>query len=80
MRKESIRHLQLALQKIKNKGAKAFVAINPATPICALEEILNDIDGILVMTVNPGFAGQKLVFLLYIKSQRCENFLTKTKN
>ena len=38
-----------------------MVAINPATPLCALESILSDIDAILVMTVNPGFAGQKLV-------------------
>ena len=58
---ESTKHLQLALQKIKNKGAKAFVALNPGTPIYVLEEVLEDIDGVLVMTVNPGFAGQKLV-------------------
>lgn len=58
---ESTQHLQLALQKIKNKGAKAFVAINPGTPIYVLDEVLDDIDGVLVMTVNPGFAGQKLV-------------------
>jgi ribulose-phosphate 3-epimerase len=58
---ESTKHLQLALQKIKNRGAKAFVAINPGTPLCVIEEVLDDIDGVLVMTVNPGFAGQKLV-------------------
>lgn len=58
---ESTRHLQRALSMVKVKGGKAFVAINPATPICAIEEVLDDIDGVLVMTVNPGFAGQKLV-------------------
>ena len=58
---EATQHLQLVLQKIKNKGAKAFVALNPGTPICVLEEVLDNIDGVLVMTVNPGFAGQKLV-------------------
>ncbi|MBQ8294838.1 MAG: ribulose-phosphate 3-epimerase [Clostridia bacterium] len=58
---EATRHLHLALQKIKNRGAKAFVAINPGTPIYVLEEVVDDIDGVLVMTVNPGFAGQKLV-------------------
>ncbi|MBR2988462.1 MAG: ribulose-phosphate 3-epimerase [Clostridia bacterium] len=58
---ESTPHLQRALATVKSKGAKAFVAINPATPLCAIEEVLGDIDGVLVMTVNPGFAGQKLV-------------------
>lgn len=58
---ETTKHLQRALQKVKDKGAKAFVALNPATPIWALEEVLDDIDGVLLMTVNPGFAGQKLI-------------------
>lgn len=58
---EATQHLHLALQKIKKRGAKAFVAINPATPIYVLEEVLGEIDGVLLMTVNPGFAGQKLV-------------------
>ena len=58
---ESTHHLQRALNKIRALGAKAFVALNPATPLCALEHILPDIDGVLVMTVNPGFAGQKLI-------------------
>ena len=38
-----------------------MAAINPATPLCVVEEVLADVDGVLVMTVNPGFAGQKLV-------------------
>lgn len=58
---ESSPHLHRAVSAIKAKGAKAMVAINPATPINVLESILDDIDGVLVMTVNPGFAGQKLV-------------------
>ena len=58
---EATRHLQKALAAIRAKGAKALVAINPATPISALDSVLDDIDGVLVMTVNPGFAGQKLV-------------------
>ena len=58
---ESTKHLQKVLRAIKDKGAKAFAALNPATPICFLEEVLDDIDGVLIMTVNPGFAGQKLV-------------------
>ena len=58
---ESTKHLQRTLQKIKERGAKAYVALNPATPIAMLEDVLDDINGILVMTVNPGFAGQKLI-------------------
>jgi len=58
---ESTRHLNKAIATIKAHGAKAMVAINPATPLCMLDSVLDDIDGVLVMTVNPGFAGQKLV-------------------
>ena len=58
---ESTCHLHRAVSRIKERGAKAFVALNPATPLCALEEIAGDIDGVLIMTVNPGFAGQKMI-------------------
>ncbi len=58
---ESTRHLQKVLSAIRSRGAKSMVAINPATPISFLENVLDDIDAVLVMTVNPGFAGQKLV-------------------
>lgn len=58
---ESTIHLQRTLQKIKDYGAKAAVALNPATPIYSVEDVLDDIDVILIMTVNPGFSGQKLV-------------------
>ena len=58
---ETTKHLQRALQKVKDKGAKAFVALNPATPIYAVSEVLDDIDGVLIMSVNPGYAGQKMI-------------------
>lgn len=58
---ESTKHLQRVLSMIRSKGAKPMVAINPATPLVMIENVLDDIDGVLVMTVNPGFAGQKLV-------------------
>ena len=58
---ESTYHLQRAIQMIKARGAKAGVAINPATPLSALDYITDDISFVVVMTVNPGFAGQKLV-------------------
>ncbi len=58
---ETTTHLQRTLAVIKGAGAKARVALNPSTPLSALEWVLDDIDGILLMTVNPGFAGQQLV-------------------
>jgi len=58
---ETTKHLQRTLCLIKERGAIASVAINPATPINAFDYILDDIGIVLLMTVNPGFAGQKLV-------------------
>lgn len=74
---ESTPHLQRALAMIKAKGAKAMVAINPATPISALDYVLPDIDGVLVMTVNPGFAGQKLVPQTLEKIQQVRAYLDR---
>ncbi|MCR5149651.1 MAG: ribulose-phosphate 3-epimerase [Clostridiales bacterium] len=58
---EATRHIHKALHEIKKRGAKAFPALNPGTPISAVEEVTDLIDGVLIMTVNPGFAGQKMV-------------------
>ena len=58
---EADRHLQRTLRLIAQRGATAAVALNPATPLCWVEHVLPDIGMLLVMTVNPGFAGQKLV-------------------
>jgi ribulose-phosphate 3-epimerase len=54
-------HLDRTIHFIQEQGALAGVAINPATPIAALEEILPEVDFVLVMSVNPGFAGQKFI-------------------
>ena len=72
---ESTAHLQRVLTQIRSLGAKAMVAINPATPISAIEEVTDDIDAVLVMTVNPGFAGQKLVPQTLKKIRRIRDFL-----
>lgn len=58
---ESTKHLHRAIQLIKSHGINAGVAINPATSIEFLDNIIEDIDLILVMTVNPGFGGQKFI-------------------
>lgn len=72
---ESTAHLQRVLTKIHSFHAKAYVALNPATSISVLENILDDLDGVLVMTVNPGFAGQKLVNSTIPKITRLRDFL-----
>ena len=58
---EACPHLHRVVQQIKEAGAKAGVAINPATPVSAIEEVLPDLDQVLVMTVNPGFGGQAFI-------------------
>lgn len=58
---EAARHLHRAVQQIKDLGAKAAVALNPATPLVTVEPILGDLDMVLLMTVNPGYAGQRFI-------------------
>ena len=58
---EACIHLHRTIQYIKGLGIKAGVSINPATPVCILEDILADVDLVLVMSVNPGFGGQKFI-------------------
>ena len=61
---ESGPHLHRTLQKIKSAGVKAGVSLNPATPIEALDHVMDMVDLILIMTVNPGFGGQSFIPLL----------------
>jgi len=58
---EACPHLHRTLAQIRESGARASVALNPATPATAVETVLADADQVLVMTVNPGFAGQKFI-------------------
>lgn len=58
---ETCDHLHRVVQEIKNAGMKAGVAINPATPASVIEEVLLEVDLVLVMTVNPGYGGQKFI-------------------
>jgi ribulose-phosphate 3-epimerase len=58
---EACTHIHRTVQYIKDLGIKAGVALNPGTPVTILEEIISDVDLILVMTVNPGFGGQKFI-------------------
>lgn len=58
---EACRHLHSTIQKIKECGKKVCVALNPATPIEVLEYVLDELDMVLIMSVNPGFGGQKFI-------------------
>ena len=58
---EACIHLHRTIQNIRSHGVKAGVSINPATPVCMIEEVLSDVDMVLVMSVNPGFGGQKFI-------------------
>jgi len=68
-------HLQRALAKIRQLGARPMLALNPATPIAMLEDVIGDIDAVLIMTVNPGYAGQKLVPATLNKIGRLREYL-----
>ncbi|WP_094699474.1 ribulose-phosphate 3-epimerase [Brevibacillus laterosporus] len=58
---EACRHLHRTIHHIKEQGVKAGVVLNPATPIHTIEHVLEDLDLVLLMTVNPGFGGQKFI-------------------
>jgi len=64
---ETVPHLHRYIQQIKGYGIKAGVALNPATPVESLFPIINDLDFVLIMSVNPGFGGQKFLELAYDK-------------
>ncbi len=72
---ESTFQVQRALDFLKQYGCKRFLAINPATPVNSLEEVLNYIDGIHLLMVNPGFAGQKIVPSTIKKAEKIMNLL-----
>ena len=59
---EATNHLHRVLQQIKAAGCQAGVALNPHTPVSVLEHVIEDVDLVLVMTVNPGFGGQKFIY------------------
>ncbi len=58
---EACKHLDRTIQKIKSLGVKVGVALNPATPLSILDWVLCEVDMVLIMTVNPGFGGQKFI-------------------
>lgn len=79
---EACTHLHRTIQAIKSNGMKAGVALNPHTPVHVLEDVIQDIDLVLIMSVNPGFGGQKFIEQTYAKVRKLkamiEEFGAKT--
>lgn len=74
---EACNHLHRTVSKIKELGAKAGLALNPHTPVHTLEDILEDIDVALIMSVNPGFGGQKFIERTYEKVKQLREMADK---
>jgi ribulose-phosphate 3-epimerase len=75
---EVVPHLHRTVAYIKSRGVKAGVVLNPSTPVSVLEEIANDVDFVLVMSVNPGFSGQAFIADSVDKVRRVRDLLTRT--
>lgn len=74
---EATVHLHRALQYIRSQNVKPAVCINPATPLSAIEWVLDDVDMVVVMTVNPGFGGQSLIETILPKVEQLKEMITK---
>lgn len=72
---EATQHLQRTLQKIRELGLKAGISLNPSTPLDILKYLLDDVDMVLLMSVNPGFGGQKFIPAIYEKIADLKNMI-----
>jgi len=72
---EACPHLNRTIQSIKQAGMKAGVALNPHTPVSLLEDIICDVDLVLIMSVNPGFGGQKFIENTYSKVRKLKELI-----
>ena len=72
---EACRHLHRVIYQIKDLGARAGISLNPGTPASALEPVIGDVDLVLVMTVNPGFGGQKYIHSVTSKIAKVRRML-----
>lgn len=74
---EACTHLHRTLQQIKATGARAGIAVNPHTPISALEDVIADADLVCIMSVNPGFGGQTFIENTYRKIEALKNLIVQ---
>lgn len=72
---EAVNHLHRSIQAIRGAGARPAVALNPATPLAAIEYVLGDLDMVLLMTVNPGFGGQEFIAEMIPKIKRLRGII-----
>ena len=75
---EACDHLHRTVQEIHDAGMKAGVTLNPSTPVSTLEDIIGDVDMVLLMSVNPGFGGQKFIENTIKKVQRLRRLITES--
>ena len=75
---EACTHLHRTVQEIHDSGMKAGVTLNPSTPVWVLEDIINDVDMVLLMSVNPGFGGQKFIENTIQKVGRLKELILKS--
>lgn len=75
---EACVHLHRTIQQIHDVGMKAGVTLNPATPVCLLEDIICDVDMVLLMSVNPGFGGQKFIDEILAKTRRLRRMIDES--
>ena len=75
---EACVHLHRTVQEIHQAGMKAGVTLNPSTPVCLLEDIINDVDMVLLMSVNPGFGGQTFIENTIQKVQRLRKLIDES--
>ncbi|HEY9542857.1 ribulose-phosphate 3-epimerase [Prevotella sp.] len=75
---EACTHLHRTVQEIHNAGMKAGVTLNPATPVALLEDIITDVDMVLLMSVNPGFGGQKFIENTVKKVHQLRELIART--
>ena len=75
---EACRHIHRTIYEIKEAGMKVGVALNPGTPVCMLRDIIQDLDMVLIMTVNPGYGGQKFIEHSIDKVRECKALISET--
>ena len=75
---EVTNHLHRTIEDIHKAGMKAGITLNPSTPLCQIEEVINDVDMVLLMGVNPGFGGQKFIEHTIDKVTRLKELITMT--
>ena len=76
---EACPHLHRVIQQIKEAGMKAGVTLNPATPVSVLEDIITEVDMVLLMSVNPGFGGQKFIPTTFKKIAQLREMITRNE-